>query len=409
MRPLSRDVLMLVQNASVPRDRRVWQEATSLTRAAYDVTVVCPRGDPPEDAPYERRDNVDIHRYAPRPADGTTTGYVHEYASAGWEISRLVRRLSRLRRFAIVHAANPPDFLLLAALPLKLSGARFVFDQHDLVPELYRTRFGAKASLLPALAAVLERASYVVADVVLTPNESYRAIALDRGRKHADDVFVVRNGPDETFLGAATPNAALKRGVQHLIAYAGVMAPQDGVDHALRALALLRERRADWRAVFAGDGDSMPQLRRLASELDLDEHVEFAGYLVRDQVRELLATADLCLSPEPSNPLNDVSSMIKIVEYMAMGRPIVAFDLRESRTSAEGAAVYAPPGDVRLFAQLIDELLSDRALRDRLGAAGRARVEQQLSWSKSEVELLRAYRRALDPRRTGRTATPAPA
>jgi glycosyltransferase involved in cell wall biosynthesis len=390
-----RNVLILVQNASVPRDQRVWQEARSLRDAGYGVTVVCPMGQNGDSGRHERRQGIEIHRYPARPANGTARGYFGEYASALWHTSRLVRSLARTQSFDVVHACNPPDLLLVAALPLKRRGARFVFDHHDLVPELYRTRFGRRRRLLYLAVVGLEWLSFRIADVVLATNESYREVAVRRGRKSSDSIFVVRNGPDAGFLRPATGNPELKADRAHLIAYVGVMAPQDGVDHALRALALLRDRRDDWRAVFAGDGDSLPSLRRLAVDLGLDDSVEFTGFLGRDVIRELIASADVCLAPEPSNPLNDVSTMIKVVEYMAMGRPIVSYDLAESRVSAANAALYAPPNDDARFADCIAELLDDPERRRRMGAAGRARVEDALSWEHSERHLLSAYARAL--------------
>jgi glycosyltransferase involved in cell wall biosynthesis len=391
-------VLILNENESVPHDRRVWQEALSLVRAGYHVTVVCPRGEGSERQAFELKEDVEIHRFRPLAASGGAAGYALEYAWALVQITRQVWRLSRRRRVAVVHACNPPDVLLLAGLLPKLRGAALIFDHHDLVPELYLSRFGRGRDLLYRATLLLERMSFALADVVISTNESYRRVAIARGGKHSDDVFVVRNDPDLSRFRRGPPDARLRRGKAHLLAYAGVMGPQDGVDHALRALAVLRERRDDWHAIFAGDGDCFDQMQDLARELGLSSFVEFAGWLQDDELVTLLSTADVCIGPDPKSPLNDVSTMVKILEYMAVGRPIVSYDLEESRRSAAGSALYAPADDVEALAELIVQLLDDPELRARLGSTGRARTESRFSWERSEQALLAAYERALGGR-----------
>lgn len=392
--PARRRALILVENLSVPLDRRVWQEALALTAAGYDVVVLCPQGKDRDTEPYVVLDGVEIHRFPLRPASGALD-YLREYAQAAWRIRRGVRRLARGRTFDVVHACNPPDLLLLAALSLKRRGSRFVFDHHDLVPELYLSRFGRGRDLGYRAFLALERLSFRLADVVVATNESYREVALTRGRKHEDDVFVVRNGPD---LGRFRPGPAdpsLRRGKAHLLAYVGMMGPQDGIEEAVRALGRLAEVRRDWHALFVGDGDVVPAMRDLAAQLGLDDAVEFTGLAAQDEVVRVLSSADLCLAPEPSSPLNDVSTMIKVAEYMAMGKPVAAFDLKETRRTAEGAALFARPNDVGDLARCIDELLTDGELRARLGAAGRARAESALAWEHSVAALTAAYERAL--------------
>lgn len=386
---------MLVENLSVPSDRRVWQECLALRRAGYDVTVISPRGEERDRDLFERVEEIDIHRYDLRPASGGAAGYVREYASACRRTRRLARRLHRQASFDVVHASNPPDLLLPAVWSLKRSGARFVFDHHDLAPELYLSRFDRGPDLIYRALRVLERLSFGLADVVISTNETYRRIATERGGKAETDVFVVRNAPDPERFRPAQPNAALKRGREHLLAYVGYIAPQDGVDHALRALAILRQRRDDWHALFLGSGDSLPDLQRLAGELGLDDHVEFAGWGDDALVGELLATADVGLAPDPRSPLNDSSTMVKVAEYMSMGVPVVAFDLPESVVTAEAAGLFATGNDEAAFADRVEELLGDPELRARLGAAGKARIEGPLSWSASEAQLLAGYRRAL--------------
>jgi glycosyltransferase involved in cell wall biosynthesis len=387
-------VLILVENLSVPFDRRVWQESVSLRRAGFDVVVISPQGHKFDREKFEVLDGVDIHRYRLVAATGNAFTYLREYGVAFWRTATLVLRLGLRRRFDVVHACNPPDFLLLAALPLKLRGTRFVFDQHDLVPELYLSRFKSRRNLLYRTTRLLETMTFRLADVVISTNESYRNVALSRGRKSPDDVFVVRSAPDLDRFKQAEPDESLKRGKAFLLVYLGVMGPQDGVDHALRALALLAERRQDWHATFVGDGDARPAMLSLARELGLQE-VEFPGRIPDDELALVLSTADVCLAPDPKNPLNDVSTMNKIVEYMAMARPIVSYDLIEARVSAADAALYAEPNDPRSFAAAVAELLDAPERRAAMGVAGRARVEQELSWSQSEEALLAAYARAL--------------
>ena len=385
--------LIFVENLSVPFDRRVWQECQALRDAGYEVSVVCPQGASQDREPHARIDGVDIHRYPLTPATGGWTGYVREYPVALWRSWRLARRLGR---FDIVHICNPPDLLFLVALPFKRRGARVIFDQHDLVPELYESRFGRGKDLLYRAVVALERLTYRVADVVIATNGSYRQAAIKRGGKAPDRVFVVRSAPNLTRFTGGVPDPELRRGKEHLLCYLGVMGPQDGVDYALRALAALRDIRPDdWHAVFVGSGDCFDEMRALASELGLDEHVTFTGRIPDDELLACLATADVGLSPDPYNPLNDVSTMNKVLEYMACGLPIVSFELREARVSAGEAARYVPCNDTDAFAAAASELLDDPAERDRRGRIGRERVAGDLSWERSKVELLASYAAAL--------------
>ena len=406
-----RRVLILSENAPVPTDRRVWNESIALTEAGYEVVVVCAAIGDRWVKPFEVHDGIEIHRYPLAPAAGGAGGYIREYAEALFRTRRLLLRLAADRHFDIVHACNPPDLLLLAALPLRRRGARFIFDHHDLVPELFRTRYGDRHRVLHRLTLAAEQLAFRLADVVLCTNESYRKVAMTRGHRHPDDVFVVRNGPDLSRFRPAEPDPALKDGRPHLISYLGVMAPQDGVDQAIRALAALRRRREDWRAIFMGDGESLEDMRRLADDLGVSDLVHFAGWTGDDEIRRVLASSDVCLAPEPPNPLNDLSTMIKVTEYMAMSRPIVAYDLAESRVSAGEAALFAPIVTPESFADCIDHLLSDPARRQRMGELGRARVERELAWEYSARRLRDAYTHVLDiePRSVLRSLFPATA
>ncbi|MFC4082840.1 glycosyltransferase family 4 protein [Amycolatopsis samaneae] len=388
--------MILVENLSVPFDRRVWQESTTLRDAGWEVHVICPQGTKRDTEPYAEIDGVRVHRYPLKAATGGPAGYLQEYGSALWHTIRLARKVARLGHIDVVHACNPPDLLFLVALLLKRRGTRFVFDQHDLCPELYLSRFDRGEDLLYRGVCALERATYRAADVVIATNESYREAALTRGRKSPDDVFVVRSAPVIDRFRQVPAEPELKRGKPHLLCYLGVMGPQDGVDYALRALASLRDEhgRDDWHAAFVGSGDTFDEMVALAKRLGLAERVEFTGRIPDADLVRYLSAADVCLAPDPMNPLNDVSTMNKIMEYMAMSRPLVSFDLREARVSAGDAALYAPANDVGEFAKLIAKLLDDPAERARMGELGKARVNGPLSWDNSRIALLAAYDRA---------------
>lgn len=386
--------LILVENLSVPFDRRVWQESTTLRDAGWEVHVICPQGTKRDTEPYVELDGVRIHRYPLAAATGGPAGYLKEYGSALWHTFRLARGIERrVGRIDVVHACNPPDLLYLVARMLKRRGAKFVFDQHDLVPELYLSRFDRGEDLLYRAVRRLERSTYRAADVVIATNESYRQVALNRGGMDPDRVFVVRSAPAVERFRRVAPEPELRRGRPHLLCYLGVMGPQDGVDYALHSLAALRDEqgRTDWHAVFVGAGDTFDEMKALAVRLGLGDQVEFTGRIPDEDLVRYLSTADVCLSPDPLNPLNDVSTMNKVMEYMAMGKPIVSFELREARVSAGDAAVYAVANDVSEFAKLTAELLDDPAERARMGEIGKARVDGPLSWKNSSEALLAAY------------------
>ena len=385
--------LILVENLSVPFDRRVWQESQALRDAGYDVSVVCPRGEKHDREPYALIDGIEIHRFPLTAATGGVSGYLREYSAALWRTWRLSRRLGR---FDVVHICNPPDLLFLVALPHKLRGARLIFDQHDLIPELYLSRFRRGKDLLYRAVLALERLTYRLADVVIATNESYRKAAIERGHKDPDRVFVVRSAPDLTRFTGGAPDRGLKAGKEHLLCYLGVMGPQDGVDYALHSLAALRGIRPDdWHAVFVGSGDCFDEMVALSRRLGLSDRVTFTGRIPDDALLSYLATADVALSPDPRNPLNDVSTMNKVLEYMAVGCPIVSFDLREARVSAADAAVYAEANDTGAFASAVSTLLDDPADRLRRGEIGRERISNGLSWDHSKVQLVASYAEAL--------------
>ncbi len=388
--------LIVVENLSVPLDRRVSQQARALREVGFEVTVICPRGKVRDIATYENWDGIRIHRFDLRAAGGTRRGYVREYGAAFRTVARLVRQLSGEAPFDVIHVCNPPDTMLTAAaIGARGTDARLIFDHHDLFPELYQARFGPDTDLAHRIALRVERTAYRRADVVLVPNDSYRQLAVTRGRRAPGDVFVVRNAPDTRRFRPTEPDAGLRHGRPHLIAYLGVMGPQDGVDHALRALAHLRTQRSDWHASFMGDGDVLPAMVRLAGQLGVSSHVDFMGTVGDDVITRVLSTADIGIAPDPSNAFNDRSTMNKIVEYMAIGRPVVCYDLAEARITAGAAALYANPNDPNALAARIGELLDDEPLRAEMGRIGQARIADELSWARSRDALYAGYCRAL--------------
>ncbi|HEY2723618.1 MAG TPA: glycosyltransferase family 4 protein, partial [Pseudonocardiaceae bacterium] len=298
-------MLILVENLSVPLDRRVWQESRALVDAGYDVVVICPMGSKQDTEPEVTIDGVRILRYPLRAATGGPAGYLREYGLALWHTLRLALRVRREGPVDVVHACNPPDLLFLPALPLKLRGAKFLFDHHDLVPELFLSRFPGRGPLLFRASALLERVTFALADAVISTNESYRRVAVERGRMAPERVAVVRSAPDLSRFVRRDPDPSLRRGKRHLAAYIGVMGPQDGVDYALRALAHLRHEigRDDLHTIFMGSGDTFDEMVALAGQLGLADCVEFTGRVPDEYVQRCLSTADVCLSPDPHNPL----------------------------------------------------------------------------------------------------------
>lgn len=384
-------VLVIVQNLPVPFDRRVWLECQSLTAAGYEVAVVCPRG--PGDPPREVVDGVTLYKYRP-PRTGTGKGaFVLEYLQSFGATAWLTARAWRDRHVDVLQACNPPDIFWPLALALRPLGVRFVFDHHDLCPELYESKFGNRTSPLYRGLRLLERLTFRTADRVVSTNDSYRDIALRRGGKRPGDVTVVRTGPDPDRLRPVAPDPALRRGRRHLVAYLGVMGAQDGVDLAVRTVHHVVHGlgRTDVSFTFVGSGESYDELVALARDLDVEDYLSLPGRLPDDDVARVLSTADVGLCPDPKNPLNDVSTMNKTMEYMAFGLPVVAFDLHETRVSAGDAAAYAVPNEVPSFAGLLLELLDDEGRRRAMGELGRARVEDTLAWSHQQAGYVRVF------------------
>jgi glycosyltransferase involved in cell wall biosynthesis len=373
--------LIIVQNLPVPFDRRVWLECRALTAAGYDVTVVCPKGK--GDPGYDVLEGVTLLKYRPYAPGGGAIGFIVEYAYSFLATAGQVLRARRSGTFAVLQACNPPDiFWPIARLLRRLDGTRFVFDHHDLCPELYESRFTDGNAVAYRGLLGLERATFRTADHVVSTNESYAEIAMRRGGKASTEVTVVRTGPDEQRLQRKEPVPALRRGRQHLVAYIGVMGPQDGVDLAVRAAAHVVHDlgRTDVAFTFMGSGDCYEELKALRDQLGLQDYLELPGRVPDETVLDVLSTASVGLSPDPKNPLNDLSTMNKTLEYMAFGLPVVAFDLKETRVSAGDAASYVESGDVAGYARAIVEILDDADQGELMGKRGRVRIERGLGW-----------------------------
>jgi glycosyltransferase involved in cell wall biosynthesis len=386
-----RRVLIIVENLPCPFDRRVMQEARTLTAAGYSVSIISPKARGYEKS-FERIDGIDIHRHPlPREADGAL-GYLLEYGVALFWEAWLSLKILFGRGFDVIHACNPPDTIFLIGGFYKLFGKKFVFDHHDINPELYEAKFGKRGFGYKLLTA-LERLTFRTADMVISTNESYRKIALTRGGVKEKDVFVVRSGPDLTRMKQVAPNPALKKGRKYLVGYVGVMGKQEGIDLLLQAVQLIVKHlgRTDVQFGLVGGGTELPAMRELAKKLDIDDYVTFTGRVPDAELLEMLNTADICVNPDRANDMNDRSTMNKVMEYMALGKPLVQFDLTEGRVSAGEASWYARQNDVADLAQKMVSLLEDENARIHMGAVGRERIEHVLSWQHEAPRLLAAY------------------
>jgi len=384
-------VLIIVENLPVPFDKRVWNESTALVRAGYQVSVICPVGKGYE-ARYEEREGVAIYRH-PLPAEGSgAVGYLVEYSAAlFWEL-RLAFKVLMTRGFDVIHACNPPDLIFLVGLVFKLFGKNFIFDHHDINPELYIAKFGRKGAFY-RLMVLLERLTFMTADISLATNQSYKEIAVGRGKMDPARVFIVRSGPNLKKFRPVPPLKELKDGHRYMVGYVGVMGKQEGINYLLDAARIIirTKGRDDVCFVIIGGGTEADALQAYAKQLQLDGHVRFTGRIPDKELLEYLSTADVCVNPDVANEMNDKSTMNKIMEYMALEKPIVQFDLTEGRASALDASLYARQNDAADFAEKILELLDDPERRTRMGTFGKERVEKDLAWEYSERVLLRAY------------------
>lgn len=401
-------ILMWVEN-HFPQDTRVRNEAALLTEAGYKLAVIALRK--PGQPSHETLDGVEVYRvptlelFKKTPSATISRinlalvklksllGYVVEYCYFTSACLTISAYILVTRGFDVMHAHNPPDTLFLAALPFKLLGKKFVFDQHDLCPELYRSRYRAGEGLYTQILKIFEWCSLRLADVTIATNESYKQIQIERANKDPRDVFIVRNGPNQMRMTPTAPSVHLKAMNKSILCYIGSLNPQDGVDYLLRSLRHLLHglKRSDFYCVIMGSGDSLQDLRDLARTLQLNGCVELTGFVSDEELQANLAAANICVDPDPSSPLNDQSTWIKVMEYMAAEKPIVSFDLKETRFSARDAAIYVEPNNETRFAEAIAELMDQPALQKKMGNYGRRRVSEELQWAKVGKNLVTAY------------------
>ncbi|MGD0966460.1 MAG: glycosyltransferase family 4 protein [Candidatus Acidiferrales bacterium] len=385
-------VCIIVENLPVPADRRVWCEARALRDAGYLVSVICPKGKNSFTASYEILDGIHIYRHRAWEASNAI-GYLLEY---GWALAAelyLTLKVFTHRRFRVLHGCNPPDTIFLIALILKPFGVRFIFDHHDLAPELFEAKFGRANGLLRAFTGLAEKCSFLVANASIATNEFFKEVAVTRGGKRPGQVFVVRNCPDLTTLRRGPIQPEIKHGKPLLVVYVGFMGQQDGLDLLVESIEHLvkREKRQDTHFVLVGAGTMLPKLRAMVATKELDPFVTFTGQVPHEEVVNYLSNADVGVAPDPKTPMNDNSTMIKIFEYMAFSLPVVLFDLKEGRRTAGPAALYALPNDPIDFANQMSKLLNCSELRRQLGTCGRKRIEESLNWESEKMTLLRAY------------------
>lgn len=396
---VKRKVLIIVENMPLPPDFRVWKEARCLRDAGYEVVGLCPRGHGYQKL-YEFIDGVHIYRY-PTPSEGhSPLQYIWEYGSAlFWQF--LYSWWIYFRHgFQVIQGCNPPDDIFLVALPFKLLGVKYIFDHHDVNPELYFSKYGRK-DLFYRIQVWLEKATFSCSDVVMSTNNSYREIAISRGEILPENVFVVRNGVDPRAFKSVPENPALRYGKRFLVGYVGNMSEQEGLDILIEVACRLKAvGRRDIHFTCVGGGPALASLRKLVEEKDVSEMMNFTGRIPDADLLEILSTADVCVNPDKPCEMNSMSTMIKIMEYMALGKPIVQFEGKEGRFSAQDASLYSGGADhVQDFAEKILWVLDHPEERKRMGEFGRRRIEKELAWEYSVPHLLAAYDRAFSKMR----------
>jgi glycosyltransferase involved in cell wall biosynthesis len=383
-------VCIIVENQPVPFDRRVWQEARALLAAGYRVSIISPKA-PGCEASRETLEGIEIYRHWTWGARGRA-GYMLEYGFALMVEFYLAWKVYARSRFSVLHGCNPPDTIFLIALAFKPLGVRFVFDHHDLSPELYEAKF-EKLGWMYKIVRLAERLTFRAADLSIATNGSYKNIAIERGKMKPEKVLVVQTCEDQSEVNRVQQKPQLKRGKRHMVLYVGVMERQDGLRLLIESIKYLvkQKGRKDIQFVLVGSGTELPVLKKLATESGVDDFVEFTGLLPHQEVGPYMATADVCVAPDPLNPLNNKSTMIKILEYMAYGRPIVLYELEEGRRTAGEGALYARPNDATDFAIQIEKLLDSEQLRKNLGEFGRKRTREELNWKIQSARLVGAY------------------
>lgn len=399
-----RRILIVVENLPVPLDRRVWLEATSLQEAGYQVSVICPMGRGWDKA-HEEIQGIHIYRYPePVEAHSGALAYAREYLHALYHMFRLARKIRRERGFDIIHGCNPPDLIFLLGLRYRLAGVRYLFDHHDVCPELFEAKFG-KRGLLYKIMLIWERMTFAVADVSIATNESFRRIAITRGRMAPEDVFVVRSAPKDEVFCPEPGDPAYRKGAAHVMGYVGVIGQQEGMDLLVAAATHLIETlgHRDVHFVIIGFGPTLEEVRADVAARGLDPYFTFTGALFGQDLLAALNVIDIGLAPDPKNTMNDISTMNKVLEYMTLEKPVVQFDLTEGRASAGDASLYAQDNDPVDFAKKIAWLITHPEEGARMGRIGRERVMRQLSWQYSVPHLLAAYDRVFSKRRVAKS------
>ncbi|MBX2869751.1 MAG: glycosyltransferase family 4 protein [Acidiferrobacterales bacterium] len=395
-------ICIVVENLPCPFDRRVWQEAGTLHAAGAQVCIISPKAQGYTKS-YELLEGIHIYRH-PLPAEAdSAVGYLVEYSAAlFWQIY-LSFKISVTRGLDIIHGCNPPDLIFLVALLHKPFGKKYVFDHHDINPELFRAKF-AKEGFFYKLICLAEKLTFKTADMSIATNESYKEIAIQRGGRSPASVHVVRSGPRLDRLRILPPDDTYKHGKKFLVGYVGVMGKQEGVDGLLRAINyIVRQKiRTDIHFYLVGSGTEFAELQTLMHKLELDEYVTFTGRIPDEELLSILNTADVCVNPDVVNEMNDKSTMNKIMEYMALAKPIVQYDMKEGRFSAREASVYALPNNEEDFANKILDLLDQPELRKSMGEFGRQRVVTELSWDHESTKLVAAYQQLIEQKKLRR-------
>lgn len=380
-------ILIVVENLPLPFDRRVWQEANTLKEAGAEVSIICPRMQEYKKK-YECINGIHIYRHRLNIEASGALGYLFEYSVALFWETVLAWKIFFKKRFHIIQGCNPPDLIFLVALPFKLFGVKYIFDHHDINPELFEAKFN-KRNLFYKMMLLVERLTFMTANYSMATNESYKEIALRRGKMDPAKVTIIRSGPKLDRLRITTGNAEYKKGKKYLIGYLGVIGDQEGIDLLLEAIKIIRGKRNDVQLAIVGGGTSLEELKKLSVEMDLADCVDFYGRVSDALMVDILNTADICVNPDRPTPMNNLSTMNKIMEYMALKKPIVQFDLKEGRFSAQQASLYAD--NVEDFADKIIQLLDDEKLRKEMAEFGYNRVINELSWEYESKKLVDFY------------------
>jgi len=387
----NKHILIIVENLPVPFDRRVWQEATTLKENGAKVSIICPKMKG-YTASYESIDDIEIYRHPlPHEARGAM-GYLLEYGYAlFWEFV-ISWKIFFKKRFHVIHGCNPPDLIFLVALWFKLFGVKYVFDHHDINPELYIAKYGKKGFFYK-LMLLFERLTYATADYSIATNESYKEIAIRRGKMDETKIQVIRSGPKLDRLKLLAPDKKFLNGRKYLVGYVGVIGEQEGIDLLLESVKYIVSFRQDIQFAIVGGGTDLDKLKQLCSEMGLDKYVDFYGRTPDDLMIAILNSSDICVNPDKPTEMNNLSTMNKIMEYMALKKPIVQFDLKEGRFSAQEASLYAMCGDTKDFAEKIMQLVDNPDMRMKMAEYGYDRVINKLSWDFECVKLVKFYSR----------------